>query len=290
MQYARYSTDNFIYEASQFAALPLHDIEIKRQNLACVECNEFAWFRKASTHGRPAHFCAHHADTCSLKVEYVVADEPRDASTIAEQEARNGNLIVVRLDQERGNHIDVTTVQPPPDSSAGEGGRTHVLRGAEREFAQHATLRKILLRLVQSPTFRHSTQEAVLYKNEEEILISGAIWGITANFEEISRELHNEQILLYWGPIASAGRTSDGKIWLNSSDRYQGVSVAIFENVVEDFLRAFDISDLDDLFGAHVLVAGRCTFASTGKPVIWCASPKYIVIRRYKDERLQAEL
>lgn len=290
MQYARCTDDGQVWEASRFAALPILELELKRRNLICVQCGEFAWFRKESTHGHPAHFCAHHRDDCDLRVEYVVVDEPRNDATIAEGEVAAGDAIIVRLDQERGGQVDVTEVQPPLTPGQGEGGRTFVVRGAGRESLQHFTLRRILLRLVQSPDFRTSDRQIVFYRNEEEVLIRGSVRDIVTSFADITRERHNDRVMLFWGPIASAGRTPDGKLWLNSSDRYQGASVAIFQDIVEEFLTIFGIGDLDDLAGAHVLVAGKCYFAATGKPVIWCGSPKYIVVRRYRDERLQAEL
>lgn len=290
MQYARYTDDSQVWEAALFAVLPTAELESKRRNLVCVQCGEFAWFRKESTHGHPAHFCAHHRDDCDLRVEYVVVDEPRNDVTVADGEVAAGDAIIVRLDQERGGQVDVTEVQPPPTPSQGEGGRTYIVRGAGRESFQHFTLRRILLRLVQSPDFRTSNRQIVFYRNEEEVLLRGPVRDIVTSFADITRETHNDRVMLFWGPIASAGRTPDEKLWLNSSDRYQGASVAIFEDIADEFLAIFDIDDLDELAGAHVLVAGRCYFAGTGKPVIWCGSPKYIVVRRYRDERLQAEL
>lgn len=290
MQYARCTDDSQVWEAARFAVLPTAELESKRRNLVCDQCGEFAWFRKESSHGHPAHFCAHHRDDCDLRVEYVVVDESRNDATVAEGEVAAGDAIIVRLDQERGDQVDVTVVQPPPTPSEGEGGKTYIVRGAGRESFQHFTLRRILLRLVQSPDFRTSDRPIVFYKNEEEVLLRGPVRDIVASFADITREKHNDQVMFFWGPIASAGRTSDGKLWLNSSDRYQGVSVAIFEDIADEFLAIFGIDDLDELAGAHVLVAGRCYFAGTGKPVVWCASPKYIVVRRYRNERLQADL
>lgn len=290
MQYARCTDDTQVWEAARFAALPTHTLEAKRKNLVCVECGEFAWFRKESSHGHPAHFCAHHSEDCNLRVEYVVVDDQRNDATLVEGEVAAGDAIIVRLDQERGSQVDITGVQRPPTPGQGEGGRSFILRGAGRESAQHFTLRRILLRLVQSPDFRTSNRQIVFYKNEEEILIRGPVKDVVTNFADITRDQHNDRLMLFWGPIASAGKTQDGRLWLNSSDRYQGASIAIFQDILEEFLAIFDIDDLDELAGAHVLVAGKCHFAGTGKPIIWCGSPKYIVVRRYRDERLQARL
>lgn len=290
MQYAKHTIDNKTWEASEFAALPVDELETKRRNLICVQCSGFAWFCKESTHGHPAHFKAHHKDCCELKVEYVVVGESRNEATIEENEVTAGSSIIVRLDQEQGSDIDVNEVQPPPSPGEGGGGRTFIKRGSERESFQHFTLRKILLRLVQSPTFCKSTQELVFYKNENEILLSGQVRNIVANFADIDPGAHDDKRMFFWGPIASAGKTPDGKLWLNSSDSNKGVSVVVFPDIVDDFLTTFRIDNLEELAGAHVLVAGKCNFSGTGKPIIWCGSSKYIVVRRYKDKRLQAVL
>ncbi|TOC19244.1 hypothetical protein CGJ90_22855, partial [Vibrio parahaemolyticus] len=84
---------------------------------------------------------------------------------------------------------------------------------------------------------------------------------------------------------ASARESSDGKIWLNSSSEYMSASVAIFEDIADDFKKLFEVDDLEDLLGAHVLVAGNCYFSGEGegKPIIWCGTPNYIFVRKYKD-------
>lgn len=290
MQYARCINNNQVWEAVKFAALPVEMLETMRRNLVCEQCGEFAWFRKESSHGHPAHFCAHHSDNCDLKVEYVVVDDQRNDATHAENEVAAGDEIIVLLSEERGGSVDVSEVLRPPTLGQGEGGRTFLLRGKERESAQHFTLRRILLRLVQSQDFRTSSRSIVFYRNKEEVLVQGQVRNIVASFADITFDQHNDRLMLFWGPIASAGITIDGKLWLNSSDRNQGASVAIFPDIVGDFFGSFGIEDLDELAGAHVLVAGKCYFASTGKPVIWCGSQKYIVVRRYRDERLQADI
>jgi hypothetical protein len=290
MQYAQCTSDNRTWEAMDFSRLPIFELEDKRKNLICKECGEFAWFRKESRHGHPAHFCAHHNESCSLRIEYIV-DGQRNETTLTESEITSGNSIVVFLNKEKGNEIDVVEVQSSPAYGYGEGGRSFILHGSEKESAEHATLRKILLRLVQSPDFSFSNKQLTLYKNEQEILINGLVRDVIVNFENIKFDQHDERTMLFWGPIASSGKTPDNKLWLNSSDRYQGVSIAIVEDIVGEFYKTFHIEDLDDLAGSYVLVAGKCYVSpSTKKPVIWCTSPKNIIVRRYKSENLQAQL
>lgn len=290
MQYAKCTEDNKTWEANDFAALPNEVLEIKRQNLLCVECNEFAWFRKESRHGHPAHFCAHHKNDCGLKVEYVVVDDGKAQALTDEEEVAAGTGIIVRLDDEQADQIDVAEVTPNTDPKLGGGGSRHVIKGGERESLQQFTLRRILHRLVQSPKFSSSNQQLTIYKNKEEKLIEGSIKNIVSSFENISKDVHNNQFMIFWGPISSAKKSEDGKLWLNSSERNRGTSVAIFQNIVQQFLSSFKVEELDELSGAHVLVLAKCLIAGTGKPVIWCASPKNIIVRRYKDANLQVTL
>ncbi|QEY16951.1 hypothetical protein D0C16_13795 [Cellvibrio sp. KY-GH-1] len=290
MQYAKCTSDNKVWEARPFSLLESSVLESKRLSLVCVECEEFAWFRKESSHGHPAHFCARHDDNCSLKIEYVMSDDKNDGSSVEVDEVKSGDKIIIQLDKEVGGVVEVVENTKPTNSLQGEGGRTFVLKGSNREASQQFTLKRILHRLVQSPAFRESNTEISFFKNSEEILISGMVNSIVAGFEKISKESHHEKMQFYWGPIASAKYTADGKLWLNSGEQYGSASVAIFEDVTQSFLSSFEVEDLEELAGAYILVYGRCMFSGggSGKPVIWCAHPKYIFVRKYRSQQLQA--
>lgn len=289
MQYAKCTSDNEVWEALDFSQLKPSVLEAKRLSLICAECGEFAWFRKESKHGHPAHFCARHDPDCDLKVEYVLSDDNRDDATSEEDEVSAGDTIIVRLDEEDGGSVAVPEVQKPPKDDQGIGGRTFVIKGKNRESSQQFTLRRILHRLVQSPKFSESKSNIVFYKNADEVMISGDIGSTVCGFENISKDSNNDKTMFYWGPIASAKNTPDGKIWLNSGDQYGSASVAIFEDVANEFMNLFQIEDLEELAGAYILVAGRCLYSDggKGKPIIWCGQPKYIVVRKYKAKNLQ---
>lgn len=289
MQYAKCTSDGEVWEALAFSQLDPNLLETKRLSLICAECDEFAWFRKESKHGHPAHFCARHDPDCNLKVEYVLADDNRDDATSEEDEVSAGDTIIVRLDEEEGGAVSVPEVQKPPKDGQGVGGRTFIIKGKDRESSQQFTLRRILHRLVQSPKFSESNSNIVFYKNAEEVMISGAISATVCGFENISKDNNHDKTMFYWGPIASAKNTPDGKIWLNSGSQYGSASLAIFEDAASGFIKLFQIDDLEDLAGAYILVAGRCLYSDggKGKPIIWCGQPKYIVVRKYKTKNLQ---
>lgn len=289
MQHAKCTSDGKVWEAFPFSQLEPSTLDSKRLSLLCAECGEFAWFRKESRHGHPAHFCARHDSECNLKVDYVTSDEQRDDVTSEEDQVSAGDTIIVRLDKEEGGEVEVKDVLAPPKEGQGEGGRTFIIKGKNRESSQQFTLRRILHRLVQSPTFRSSNSNIVFYKNAEDVMLSGQVSDIVCGFEDIAKNKHNDKTMFYWGPIASAKKTPDGKVWLNSGGQYRSVSVAIFEDIAKEFLSLFDVEELEDLAGAYVLVAGRCHFTGNGegKPVIWCGTSKYIFVRKYKAKNLQ---
>lgn len=285
MQYAKCKSDNKVWEASQFALQDECILEEKRKNLVCTACGEFAWFRKESKHGHPAHFCAHHDDRCELKVNYVSVDDHAKDGTVLEDEVTSGSSIIVRLDQETGGDVEVIPAQQNVRDGYENGGRYFVTKNKERESIQQFTLRRILHRLVKSKDFRNSATDIVFYANDNEIMLNGPVRDIIVNFDEIT-EIHRGVTKFYWGPVVSTGRTDDGKIWLNSAYGYSSTSVAINEDIADKFLQLFEIDDLDELLGSWVLVAGRCNFSSTGKPIIWCTKQNYIFVRKYKEINL----
>lgn len=287
MQYALCGVDNRVWEAADFSRLPSAQLSQYRDSLTCVECNALAWFRRASTHGHPAHFCAHHESTCQLKAEYVPVDNDQGDGTEVVDQIQSSGDIVVRLSDDQGGDIDVVERPPVPVGPEGQGGRTHQVRGRDFLSNQQFSLRRVLHRLVQSPDFRRSASTISFFRPDGRQLIHGQVRDVTKAFSEITNEDHGAA-KFFWGPITSARRTDDGKIWLNSSPQYQSVSVVIFDDIADRFLDAFGIEDLDDLAGAHVLVSGRCAFSGQRgiKPIIWCGALYQIVIRRYRAANL----
>lgn len=289
MQYAKCTLDNKNWEAAEFERLPTGELETKRTSLVCTECGEFAWYRKRSIHGNPPHFCAHHAEGCDLKVEYVSSTENRDDVTETADEVANNDTIIVRLDKEKGGAIDVVQVQAPPISGQGEGGRRYVITDNTRLSSQQFTLRRILHRLVKSEAFRKSASRIIFYRTNDDVMLDGQVKDIVISFADITKEKHHDKINFYWGPIVSVKKTADGKIWLNSRMSYNSASVAIFEDIADDFMQFFEVDELDDLLGAYVLVAGRCSYSNggEGKPIIWCGTKNYIFVKKYKDPYIE---
>ena len=282
MQYARCVTDGVVWEADKFSALSSSVMDGMRDSLICVECGEFAWFRKASKHGHPPHFCASHQPECALKTSVTVLDQDAiDGEGQNVEELEHDTNIIVNLDNEQGGDIDVPHAAVNPERGGYAGRRSYVIGAKGNTTDHHFTLRRVLYRLVQSPDFRTSSKGIIFYKRNDEVLIQGLVRDVIISFADIN-ESHAERVLFFWGQIASAKVNAEGKIWLNSSIQTGSASIAIFQDISEEFLSIFNIDDLEDLKGAHVLIAGRCKYSAKMKPIIWCGSPKYIVIRRYR--------
>lgn len=289
MDVAFCTDDGEEYEVDEFVALPTRDRESKRRALICTECNGFAWFRKESRLS-PAHFCAHHTDECSFKTHYEDASESDDDALETDDDA--SNTLIINLDEEKGGSIEVVEKHPEHDPAKEFSNSTSnrlVRRNFDGDTPQQSNLRRLLLRLVKSETFRNSSDEVVFYKRNNELFVRGGIKDVVKRFDQIT-DFDNNRAALFWGPIASVGETADGRLWLNSSKEYSSASISIFDDIVDDFLELFDVDDIDDLLGAWVIVAGTCRFSGEGKgkPIIWCGTPNHIFVRKYRDPNLQA--
>lgn len=288
MDIAFCNEDDKVWGIAEFEVLPLTERESKRRALICNECNSFAWFRKASRVS-PAHFCAHHAETCNFKTHYENATENDDESL--ETDLETSNTLIINLEDEKGGSVEVVQAYPehgPNKEFESSTSKRFIKQKFEGVTPQQSNLRRLLLRLVKSETFRTSTDNVVFYKRQNEIFVTGAIRDVVKRFDKIN-DLDNGRAALFWGPIASVGETSDGRLWLNSSKGYSSASITIFADIVEDFLELFEVDDIDDLLGAWVIVAGTCHFSGEGKgkPIIWCGTPNYIFVRKYRDPNLR---
>ncbi|PQJ43467.1 hypothetical protein BTO00_15940 [Vibrio campbellii] len=281
MREAYCTLDGEVWDADDFRDLNSRDLELKRRNLECPECHEFAWFNRGVEGRRDPFFSAHHLDNCELRTEYVRAPN----GEFDEDGIEQGDDIVVRLDEEEGGEVDVTPNQNPGGRDRVGGGRVVRVGAAQQNFSQRFTLRRILHRLRQSEAFRESTNSVVFYRTNNEPLVQGRICDVITHFDDINVDGNfTEDVQFYWGPIASAGQTNDGRLWLNSSMRRNDVSVVVYADIVDEFLDRFEIDDIEDLAGCYVLVAGSgWVSGNTDKPIIWCASPNNIIVRRYNN-------
>ena len=281
--WARCTLDNKVWEAQRFARLPDDELIRCRRNLICDQCRQQAWFKRASTHGQPPHFGAHHADGCEHRAEWRDSEHGRFAQSDEADSVESGGTIMVDLARDSDSDLGVSEVQPAPDAASPPGGRRYVKGDFQRTSKLQFSLRRTLHRLLRSPGFRESTDRIAVVSPGGETLVTGPVRQVAIALSSLTADNVVDERRLYWGAVTDAVRAKDGRLWLNTSGDRRAPSVAIHEDLVAEFLAGCKVEDLEDFAGAHVLVIGRCTVSSKGKPTVWCGgSTRYIVVRRYK--------
>ncbi|HHG3074717.1 TPA: hypothetical protein ACPVWR_004627 [Vibrio parahaemolyticus] len=287
MDIAFCTIDGKEWYADEFWALGEKAIVTMRRNLQCTSCKGDAWFRKSSYGNKVPHFCAHHSEDCTYATNYEVVDDGDGGDGGDGQPAANPDSgIVLDLGLDKNYEVDVQTPAPKPDTPVGErrSGK-EVKNGGGKDYPAHLTLKNTLYKLVRSDK---------LYTSDSKVTIPNApIQGLPekanelfVNFKDV-HEGYNGLSRVYWGFISDAGFTADGRLWLNAGNRTDGLSVSINPDITEEFRAYFKVDkSLDQLEGCHALIIGDCYYATTGKPVIWCGSLDYVVLRRYNFDKV----
>ncbi|ALG52080.1 TPA: hypothetical protein ACX3GK_004631 [Vibrio parahaemolyticus] len=284
MDIAFCTIDGKEWYADEFWALGEKAIVTMRRNLQCTSCKGDAWFRKSSYGNKVPHFCAHHSEDCTYATNYEVVDDGDGGD--GQPAANPDSGIVLDLGLDKNYEVDVQTPAPKPDTPVGErrSGK-EVKNGGGKDYPAHLTLKNTLYKLVRSDK---------LYTSDSKVTIPNApIQGLPekanelfVNFKDV-HEGYNGLSRVYWGFISDAGFTADGRLWLNAGNRTDGLSVSINPDITEEFRAYFKVDkSLDQLEGCHALIIGDCYYATTGKPVIWCGSLDYVVLRRYNFDKV----
>ncbi|HEK0656867.1 hypothetical protein [Proteus faecis] len=279
MNTALCTQDNQVWDAESFYKLSNEKLQLMRKSLLCTECHGNAWFRISSYGNNSPHFCAHHEENCPLATTYEVIGEG-DGGT-GTPAADLGNGIVLNLGKEKNYNIDVAKKDVEEHIITGQQRTSEqVKNGGGLSFPAHMTLKNVLYQLVRSDKLYSSDQRIIIKDDISEGLPQIAN-QLFVNFADVKPWL-NEQKRIFWGFISDARQTKDGKIWLNAGNISSGLSIAINPEIGQDFKEYFKIEDsLDSLAGCHALIIGDCYYASSGKPVIWCANLNYLMLRRY---------
>ncbi|WP_305372251.1 hypothetical protein [Photobacterium leiognathi] len=284
MDIAFCTIDGKEWYADEFWALGEKAIVTMRRNLQCTSCNGDAWFRKSSYGNKVPHFCAHHTEDCNYATIYEVIDDGDGGD--GQPAANPDSGIVLDLGLDKNYEVDVQSPAPKPDIPAGERRLgNEVKNGGGKDYPAHLTLKNTLYKLVRSDK---------LYTSDSKVTIPNApIQGLPekanelfVNFKDVN-DGYNKVNRVYWGFISDAGFTADGRLWLNAGNRSDGLSVSINPDITEEFRKYFKVDkSLDQLEGCHALIIGDCYYATTGKPIIWCGSLDYIVLRRYNFDKV----
>lgn len=269
------------WSADAFYALSLAEIQLKRRSLLCTECQGDAWFRRSSYGNDSPHFCAHHQENCSLGTSYEAVGEGNENKGLPASDTDSG--IVLDLGLTQSYDIDVKTAadtyENTPQGQKFTGEKT--VDGGSIKYPAHFTLKNLLYKLVQSKGLCYADKK-IGFKDQFFNDLPDRGGELFVEFINVAPWMDGAR-RIFWGFISDVGQTRDGKIWLNAGNIKSGLSISINNEISNEFKEQFKVKkSLDELDGCHALIIGTCTYATTGKPILWCGDLRYIVLRRYK--------
>ncbi|EHC04411.1 hypothetical protein Sbal625DRAFT_4001 [Shewanella baltica OS625] len=193
----------------------------------------------------------------------------------------------INLDDKVGGKladIEVDEIPPSEFSNSPTGGAIAKGLSVSRETNSKRTLRQLLSYLKRFDDFKNSTKSVILFSDSGKLKVSGMVKSVAVNFDHINQGHDDNQNRIFWGLIVDAGWESGGGIWLNASGSKKGLSVKIYSDIKDKFLADFNVKELEELKGAHVLVVGKLHFTGkNNKPIVYCALSNFITMQRYKD-------
>lgn len=268
MESARCTQNDAVYEAHQFAELPVNDLAGKRRNLVCPECGGPAFFRKETQNERNACFGARpHNDGCGMGANQANAR----TNDRAEKHAgllNSARLIVIDFDYGSPTHLDKAS-QSDPAQNANDVG----------EFAERSTLNTgsitrmrvgpLLRLLIDVPSFCLSQQiveiEGMCHAKACDLFVPSV--GID--------ERHERKFLGVFGKISSVQYLpAIGAVWLNFGGP-EDLSICIPPELAPGLFHRLGIDRICVFAKANVLIFGIVRNSQAGK--------KYIVMGNQMD-------
>ncbi len=281
MERALCTLDSKEWSAQDFYALGNDGIKLMKRNLICISCEGDAWFRKSSYGNKSPHFCAHHKDGCLEATNYEVVGEGDGGDGQPAAEPDSGIIIDLRL--EKNYEIEVKKTEHNSEPSTGQRkADVQISNAGGITYPAHLTLKNILFKLVRSEKL-YLSDTKVTFPDDRFPDLPDRANKLFVNFKDVNESI-NGQNRIFWGFISDAGYTKDGKLWLNAGHRADGLSVSINPELTQEFREYFKVANsLSELEGCHALIVGKCYYTGEGKgkPVIWCGSLDFIVLRRY---------
>lgn len=259
MDIAHCTADGRNYSAQSFEALDERLMEEYRRHLICPECRFPAFFRKESKSGQAACFGARpHDDNCSL----AAVESSQGGSSGPDREERINLGERIEIDFAFGAHAPMPHVDPQePFDVNGRGG--HFAGGQRaRHAVMHRRLSTLLKNLMHSEDFRNSDQ--LISMAEGEYRVS----DLFVSFGDIE-ERHLNSFRGYWGMITDAAfsRTTPVSLWLNSGAA-DDVSIVVDPSIHEEFVKRFQVKEVEEFSGSYVLVFGTLKVSARGKKFV----------------------
>lgn len=276
----------------EFEKLPRSQFAEFKKQLLCSECSEVAWHRSATGENakvkRSAHFNSHHnVEGCSYKTSLRLVEDEQDSDKTVDTAIPLVAEYTINLDDKVGGKladVEIDEIPPSEFSNSPTGGAIAKGLSVSRETNSKRTLRQLLSYLKRFDDFKNSTKSVILFSDSGKLKVSGMVKSVAVNFDDINQWHDDNQDRVFWGLIVDAGWESGGGIWLNASGSKKGLSVKIYSDIKDKFLADFNVKELEELKGAHVLAVGKLHFTGkNNKPIVYCALSNFITMQRYKD-------
>lgn len=264
MQQARLLTDQRLISTADY----LNAAEHYRGLLLCPLCGEKAWFIKAVNNdslNRAACFGAHHQQGCeAATIRLSTADETTPAT-------------------DNSNSLREPAARYAP-AGLWQSIKAPQLGGADG-YEVNSALRQLLSHLCRNAAFAAQGQKLQLLAASGRELIAGKLADYVVHIDDIG-DKHLEALYIFWGRINNVNEREfdnpdDDELWLNIGDYRKEPSIFIDADLRRSLVKRFNLTDLDTLCGADVILLGHAGKSAHGKFTLHIAMSKYIAFRRY---------
>ena len=255
------------YSVFEFKALPEADIDKFRYSLICPDCQQKAYFRRASSDGRQACFGSryHHQNCAEYNPSARKKEEEKSVAEVEEIVVSADSLVIDFTLPDKKKIQSIATTE-----KITEKGNTLVkdnsLQTKPREKLASATkesnevkvskqgLAKLLTSLLRGSSL--ATSDLWIYTSEKHK------WRAKNLFVNIAdaQPTDNGAPRLYWGTISHADKALD---WLNpAEDRGVGLPIRRYRDAL---LKRFSIESSEDIEGAGFILFGKCVLSRDKK-------------------------
>lgn len=271
MDIVKCTIDGKNYTTWEFSQLPPAKLEKYRRHIICLECEANAYYRKASSDGKPACFGARpHNTGCYEASSNLTNDERDDVEDVnkivtSEDTIKVNFDLTIPTDDTDSNNKDIGTNY---SGNFGKPSKRHTIDPEKHRVASRG-LKTLLNYLIHSPGF--ATSETTIKTSSK---FTWKAKNLFVNFEDATE---SKRPHMYWGMISDA---DDEINWLNTGGK-ESVSIPI-SGISETLISAFDIQTAEDLAGAYAIVFGWCKESSNGKLYIQIKdnNPCHIFIKK----------
>ena len=255
MEEAKSQATGLIYDAEDFAALPIGERDALRDSLICTGCGADAYFIRQARNGRRACFGARpHCDDCEL-ASFVTEDGGGAALDEVDQQINAGD--VFRIDPNRARAIRHVAHDPSASPASGGSAVRYTRRGQGMVRQSSMTLARLLRQLVLREKLRNSNTLLILSDDTRQTVKSGCV-----HLSDVE-DKHKNRLRVYWGTIRFPRAKEGGGAWLNTG---RGSPTIVIEaDELQAVLARNGLGDLEDLAGSYFAFMGRLRRNAAGR-------------------------